>query len=111
MQANYQVNAGKSSRQLNDSQCPVNAGPAAIPGRAGFGGPNKPIHVRPDPLRTLKQAGEEATASRCQFGPLKRGQFDAIRQRMAPPASPRRPIGYQVQERPGVYRSRTERRI
>ncbi len=37
--------------------------------------------------------------------------FDAIRQLMAPPASPRRPIGFQVRERRGVYRAQTKRRI
>ncbi|OGV63371.1 MAG: hypothetical protein A2498_12190 [Lentisphaerae bacterium RIFOXYC12_FULL_60_16] len=35
--------------------------------------------------------------------------FDAIRQLMAPPASPRRPIGFQVRERRGVYRTPTKR--
>jgi hypothetical protein len=35
--------------------------------------------------------------------------FDAIRQLMAPPASPRRQIGFQVRERHGVYRVQTKR--
>jgi hypothetical protein len=70
----------------------------------------------------IQLTAEEASASRCQIGILKRGQhvkyletihnlFDAIRQLMAPPASPRRPIGFQVRERRGVYRAQTKRRI
>jgi hypothetical protein len=35
--------------------------------------------------------------------------FDAIRQLMAPPASPRRQIGFQVRERRGVYRAQKKR--
>jgi len=70
----------------------------------------------------IQLTAEEAAASRCQFGTLKRGQnikhlenihnlFDAIRQLMTPPASPRRPIGFQVRERRGEYRAQTKRRI
>jgi len=35
--------------------------------------------------------------------------FDAIRQLMAPPVTPRRQIGFQVRERRAVYRVRTKR--
>lgn len=35
--------------------------------------------------------------------------FDAIRQLMVPPASPRRQIGFQVREQRGVYRVRAKR--
>ena len=66
---------------------------------------------------TLEEA-QACAASRFQIGTLKRGLerkvaehdtgirtlFDAIRQLMAPPAQPRKPIGFRVKERRAAYR-------
>jgi hypothetical protein len=62
----------------------------------------------------IQLTAEEAASLRCQSGTLKRGQhfrnlFDAIRQLMAPPASPKRQIGFQVRERRSTYRAQTKR--
>jgi hypothetical protein len=62
----------------------------------------------------IQLTAEEAESSRCQIGTLKRGQnilnlFDAMRQLMAPPASPKRQIGFQVRERRSTYRTQTIR--
>ena len=63
----------------------------------------------------IQLTAEETVSLRCQSGTLKRGQdirnlFDAMRQLMAPPASPRRQIGFQVRERRSTYRVPAKRR-